>query len=129
MSNNAAAKEAKVFTGVVYYHNGEEVVEFPDTVLVEVGRLTGAGNEQEFNDYLCTYHAAVLLGYGSLIQALPAAEEGEEKDGRRKYLIVPDKDEKGDIVSFSPEAAASIVQAINSTLERAKQESSKIFRE
>jgi hypothetical protein len=120
--NPSAVKEAKVFSGLVYYFNGSEHVDISDKPFVEVGRWTCEGAEQTPEDYDCTYYAAVLLGYEPHMSWLPAQEgspSDEERTGERKYLIHSGVDESGRFIPFSPEEASKIAEQINFVVEQA----------
>ena len=131
--NPTAVEEAKVFTGLVYYHipNRHEHIEIAGKSFVEVGKWATAGNEQTPGDFDCTYYAALLLGYGleqpgnKTTMSWLCAEEGnptkDERTGDRKYLIHQGFDKSGRITPFSPEEATIITEQINFVLEQARQ--------
>ncbi len=114
--NPDAVEEARVFSGLVYYFNGQVRVEIRDRPFVEVGKWTAAGNENQPEDYDCTYYAAVLLGYKDSMSWLPA-EYGnpteEERTGNRKLLIHKGNEKIGRIIPFSTEEADKVAEEIN----------------
>lgn len=110
--NTSAVTEAKVYKGRVHYYCGKHI-DLDNTTLVEVGKWTAEGQEHSPEDYLCTYYAAVLLGYKP--DWLPYNKEGD-----RKLLIGAGRNENEEVVSFSEEKATRIACAINQVYNLAK---------
>jgi hypothetical protein len=114
--NPSAVEKAKVYKGRVYYYKGSQYVNLPETVLVEVGKWTGEGEERNPEDYLSTGEAARLLGLEP-IHWLPA---GDDNSGDRKLLIAAGETDEGVLISFSEERAERIAHAINTLFSEAK---------
>lgn len=111
-----AIDEAQLFRGSIHYHNGRDHVNIPQIVLVEVGRPTSVGGEKSPEDYICTYNAAVLLGYMDSIHWLPV---GPKESGARKLLISNGVDTDGVPTSFSVTEAQIVIAKINEVLNAA----------
>ena len=128
--NPEAVEEAKVFTGLVYYFDGQKQVEIKGGPLVEVGKWTAAGQEQIPEDFDCTYYAAQLLGYGlerpgskttmSWLCAQGGDPSQDERTGDRKYLIHQGFAKDGRIIPFLPEEAQAITGQINLVMEQVR---------
>ena len=111
--NPSAVEEAKVYNGPVHYHNGDRMINLKQTTLVEVGKWSSEGGEKYSEDFLCTYYAALLLGFET--DWLPYNEAGD-----RKLFIGAGTNEKNEIISFSEEQATKIAAAINQVYNLAK---------
>ncbi|MEP7167723.1 MAG: hypothetical protein ABI758_07165 [Candidatus Woesebacteria bacterium] len=114
--NPDAVDTAKVYTGPVHFHDGENV-EMEGVPFVEVGKWATAGAEKTSDDFDCSYYAALFLGYELSMDWLPASQN---KNGDRKYLIYKNLDENSRPVPFSPEAAYIIASQINFLLAQAR---------
>lgn len=112
-----AVQKARVYKGRVVYAD-ETSVDLPSVTLVEIGKWAAAGEVQTQEDYLCTYYAATLLGFGQMAEWLPAGKLGEEN---RRLLITGGYDENGEIKSLDPDEAEEIASKINKVYEYARE--------
>ncbi len=107
-----AVEDALVYSGEIHYTNIHDQVVSPTIRAVEVGKWKAQGQEMYPADYLCTYYAAIALGY--VPKWLHAA------NGDFKYLIFNGRDENGEAVSLTTEEAEQIQSRINEVFQTTK---------